>query len=124
MADAVGSVCMALQLLLGPVEAHVMAAERLHANDTTVPVLAKGNTDTEVRSLARKLAFTCWPIAPSLRDLALGDRFSQAWKPARDTPIASHSHATGQMLRCFAMKTNCVSACNFDPLSRGIGVQN
>ena len=77
MADAVGSVCMALQLLLGLV-AHIMAAERLHANDTTVPVLAKGNTDTEVRSLARKLAFTFWPTASSLRDLALGDRFSQA----------------------------------------------
>jgi hypothetical protein len=27
-------------------EAHVMAAERLHADDTTVPVLAKGKTDT------------------------------------------------------------------------------
>ena len=48
-----------------------------------------------VRSLARKLAFTCWPTASSLRDLALGDRFSQAWKPDRDTPNASHSHATG-----------------------------
>jgi len=28
------------------VEAHVMAAERLHGDDTTVPVLAKGKTDT------------------------------------------------------------------------------
>ena len=36
----------------------------------------------------------------------LGDRFSQAWKPDRDTPNALHSHATGQMVRCFAMKTN------------------
>jgi hypothetical protein len=45
----------------------------------------------------------------SLRDLTLGDRFSQAWKPDRDTPIASHSHATGQMFRCFAMKTNFMS---------------
>jgi hypothetical protein len=27
-------------------EAHVMAAERLHADDTTVPVLAEGKTDT------------------------------------------------------------------------------
>src|SRR5512136_2846171 len=46
MADAVGSVCMALDPLLRLVEAHVMAAERLHADDTTVPVLAKGKTDT------------------------------------------------------------------------------
>jgi hypothetical protein len=37
-------------------------------------------------------AFTCWPIASVLPDLALGDRFSQAWKPDRDTPIASPCH--------------------------------
>lgn len=41
MADAVGSVCTALDPLLRLVEAHVMAAERLHADDTTVPVLAR-----------------------------------------------------------------------------------
>src|SRR6266704_3596369 len=46
IADAVGSVCAALDPLLRLVEAHVMAAERLHADDTTVPVLAKGKTDT------------------------------------------------------------------------------
>jgi transposase len=46
MADAVGSGCKALQPLLRLVEAHVMAAERLHGDDTTVPVLAKGKTDT------------------------------------------------------------------------------
>ena len=46
MADAVGSCCAALDPLLRRVEAHVMAAERLHGDDTTVPVLAKGQTDT------------------------------------------------------------------------------
>src|SRR5271163_827829 len=46
MVDAVGSVCAALDPLLRLVEAHVMAAERLHADDTTVPVLAQGKTDT------------------------------------------------------------------------------
>jgi transposase len=46
MADAVGSVCAALDPLRRLVEAHVMAAERLHADDTTVPVLAEGKTDT------------------------------------------------------------------------------
>jgi transposase len=46
MADAVGSVCAALDPLLRRLEAHVMAAGRLHADDTTVPVLAKGKTDT------------------------------------------------------------------------------
>ncbi|MDQ2948259.1 MAG: IS66 family transposase [Acidobacteriota bacterium] len=46
MADAVGSVCAALDPIRRLVEAHVMAAERLHGDDTTVPVLAKGKTDT------------------------------------------------------------------------------
>ena len=46
MADAVGSSCATLEPLLRRVEAHVMAAERLHGDDTTVPVLAKGKTDT------------------------------------------------------------------------------
>jgi transposase len=46
MADAVGSICAALDPLRRLVEAHVLAAERLHGDDTTVPVLAKGKTDT------------------------------------------------------------------------------
>jgi transposase len=46
MADAVGSSCAALEPLLRRIEAHVLAAERLHGDDTTVPVLAKGKTDT------------------------------------------------------------------------------
>lgn len=33
-----------------------------------------------------ELALTCWLTASSRRDLALGDRFSQAWKPGQDTP--------------------------------------
>ena len=46
MADSVGSVCAVLNPILRLVEAHVMAAERLHGDDTTVPVLAEGKTDT------------------------------------------------------------------------------
>ncbi|MBV9583610.1 MAG: IS66 family transposase [Alphaproteobacteria bacterium] len=46
MADAVGSSYAALEPVLRRVEAHVLAAERLHGDDTTVPVLAKGKTDT------------------------------------------------------------------------------
>ena len=45
MADAVGSVCAALDPLRRLIESHVMAAERLHADDTIVPVLAEGKTD-------------------------------------------------------------------------------
>jgi transposase len=73
MADAVGAGCAALDPPLKRVEAHVMAAERLHGDDTTVPVLAKGKTDT-----------------------------GRCWVYVRD---------------------DCVSACKFDPVRRGIGVQ-
>jgi transposase len=45
MADAVGSVCTVLKPLWCLIETHVMAADRLHADDTTVPVLAEGKTD-------------------------------------------------------------------------------
>ena len=46
LADQVGAGCVALEPLLRRIEAHVFAAERLHADDTTVPVLAKGKTVT------------------------------------------------------------------------------
>jgi transposase len=46
LADQVGACAAVLKPLLTLVEAHVMAAERLHGDDTTVPVLAKGKTDT------------------------------------------------------------------------------
>jgi transposase len=41
----VGSVCHVLDPLWRLIQAHVMAAERLHTDDTTVPVLAAGKTD-------------------------------------------------------------------------------
>ena len=44
-ADAVGAACSVLDPLLRLVESHVMAAERLHGDDTTVPVLALGKCD-------------------------------------------------------------------------------
>jgi len=44
-ADAVGASCSVLAPLLSRLEAHVMAAERLHGDDTTVPVLALGKCD-------------------------------------------------------------------------------
>jgi transposase len=45
MADQVGACCAVLEPLFRCLEAHVFAAERLHGDDTTVPVLAKGGTD-------------------------------------------------------------------------------
>ena len=41
LADAVGAVVAAIDPLRRLIEAHVLAAERLHGDDTTVPVLAK-----------------------------------------------------------------------------------
>jgi len=46
LADQVGAVCTVMQPIFERIEAHVFAAERLHGDDTTVPVLAKGKTDT------------------------------------------------------------------------------
>jgi transposase len=46
MADAVGSICVALAPLYRLIEAQVLAARRLHGDDTTVPVLAKGKAKT------------------------------------------------------------------------------
>src|SRR5947199_4078903 len=46
LADQVGGCTAALTPLFKRIEAHVLSAERLHGDDTTVPVLAKGKTDT------------------------------------------------------------------------------
>ena len=45
LADQVGACAVVLEPIFRRIEAHVMAAERLHGDDTTVPVLAKGKTD-------------------------------------------------------------------------------
>jgi transposase len=46
LADQVGACTTVLQPLHELIEAHVLAAERLHGDDTTVPILAKGKTVT------------------------------------------------------------------------------
>jgi transposase len=45
LADQVGACTAALMPLFARLRAHVMAAVRLHGDDTTVPVLARGKTD-------------------------------------------------------------------------------
>jgi transposase len=44
LADQVGACTMVLQPLHALIERHVLSAERLHGDDTTVPILAKGQT--------------------------------------------------------------------------------
>jgi transposase len=46
LADQVGACAAALRPLHALIEAHVLSAERLHGDDTTVPILAKGKTET------------------------------------------------------------------------------
>jgi len=46
LADLVGTCVAVLAPLMALIEAHVMAAQRLHGDDTPVPVLAKGKTRT------------------------------------------------------------------------------
>ncbi len=46
MADRVGACVVALQPVIAALRAHVLKAERVHADDTTVPVLAKLKTRT------------------------------------------------------------------------------
>jgi hypothetical protein len=46
LADQVGACTAVLKPLHELIEAHVLAAERLHADDTTVPILAKGKAVT------------------------------------------------------------------------------
>ena len=46
LADQVGAAAFALMPLYRRIEAHVLIAERLHGDDTTVPVMAKLKTDT------------------------------------------------------------------------------
>ncbi|TCM44008.1 transposase IS66-like protein [Rhizobium sp. PP-F2F-G48] len=46
LADQVGACTAVLKPLHGLIEAHVLAAERIHGDDTTVPILAKGKTNT------------------------------------------------------------------------------
>jgi transposase len=46
LADWVGAAAATLMPLIEVIRTHVFAAERIHADDTTVPVLAKGKTRT------------------------------------------------------------------------------
>ena len=46
LADWVGACAASLEPIITRIRAHVLAAERVHADDTTVPILAKGKTVT------------------------------------------------------------------------------
>jgi transposase len=56
VAHAAGSVNAALDPIRRLIEAHVMAAERLHAENTTAPVLVEGKTNRRGARPQRHLA--------------------------------------------------------------------
>ena len=64
LADQVGGCTAALMPLFKCLETYALSAERLHGDDTTVPVLAKGKTDTgRIWVCARRQAF--WRAGPA-----------------------------------------------------------
>jgi hypothetical protein len=67
---------------------------------------------------ALALALQCAPSVDPRIIVAIGQRESGL------EPLTIHDNTTGQSLRGEGVTRDCVSACNFDPLSRGIGVQN
>jgi len=81
-ADAVGACCTVLEPLLRLLEAHVMASERLHGDDTTVPVLALGKCDVArcwvyVKDYAHPVIMRS---SPGPEPIAIG--FSDDFRPA------------------------------------------
>ena len=66
LADQVGAAAFAVMPLFRLIEAHVLAAERLHGDETTVPILAKGKTVTgRIWSYARDDRQDLVPQAPA-----------------------------------------------------------
>src|ERR1700726_51380 len=64
LADQVGGCTAALAPLFKRLEAYVLSAERLHGDDTTVPVLAKGKTDTGRIWVYVRRSWPIWKPAP------------------------------------------------------------
>ena len=75
LADLVGACTTVLQPLHGLIEAHVLGAERLHGDDTNVPILAKGKT----------IKGHIWTMSATTVPLAAGHRRRRCIMP----------HATG-----------------------------
>jgi transposase len=94
LADWVGACTATLAPLLTLIRAHVMAAERIHGDDTTVPVLARGKTVTGRGCGKTRLRLGVGWIAPEAfrrnRSVSLGaDRLDQ-WADAQDRDHPLH----------------------------------
>ena len=95
LADQVGACATALRPLHALIERHVLAAERLHGDDTTVPILAKGQT---IKGQSGPMSGM---IGRSAGGAAGGALLRLARPPARASRTASarlHRHPAGRRL--------------------------
>jgi transposase len=75
LADQVGACTAALQPLHALIEAHVLSAERLHGDDTSVPILARGRTITgRIWTYVRDDRPFCGRVPPAALYYASRDR--------------------------------------------------
>jgi transposase len=122
LADQVGACCAVLAPLLARLEIHVFAAERLHGDDTKVPVLARGKTIThEVGSMCATIARLAGLLrrrrCSTTRATAAGSIRRRIWPtmPAcsRPTPIAamaSFTNPTANPGRSWKRPAGCMRA--------------
>ena len=85
LADWVGARTSALSPLVTLIAAHVLAAERLHGDDTTVPVLAKGKTITG----------RVWDDLPFGGRAPPGAIFTLLTRPWWETPVPASEELRG-----------------------------
>jgi transposase len=107
LADQVGTCAAVLKPLLTLMETHVMAAERLHGDDTTVPVLAKGRTDTG----------RIWVY---VRDRSAGRRHRQRCSTTHAIAVASMPNSTWAALPASSrpMPSRDTTGCTMRIVSR------
>lgn len=109
LADQVGACTTALRPLHELIEAHVLAAERLHADDTTVPILAKGKTTTG----------RIWTYVRDDRPFGGSDPPAALFYPSRDRSGAHperHLREFGGILQAMPMAGTTGSSCPPVPL--------
>ena len=109
LADQVGAGCVVLELILRRMEADVFSAERLHSDDTTVPVLAKGKTDTG----------RCWVYVRDDRPFGGTDPPAAMFYDSRDRTAEYLSGASRQLCLDY-----CRDRTALDPRYDGLAMGN
>ena len=99
LADQVGAGCAVLEPILRRIEAHVFAAERLHGDDTTVPVLAPppnrdGRDERPLRTVHRTLQHRRGRQKPETRCLRLVGATEPPMPPWSLSPSSRDPHSS------------------------------